>query len=165
MSFLTMPEMMLWERTHARQPVSGAVDLSKLPNSEPSFLRADSGGRVEDEHQCRLWAVPRLFCQHKAYLLRLSLTIPVQTAFPRQDQWYHCPFVTALFCFKCLVSHYSHSAVSPVNGALGSGKHRGQQCLCPLCALNYISVRPSWLRLILFADECLPHYSVSLLRM
>lgn len=72
--------------------------------------------------------------------------MPVQKAptalltFSSQGQWNHCPLIIAPLHRKYPTSHHSHSLVSPVNGALGSRKRRGQQRLGPLSPLNYISL-------------------------
>ena len=52
-SFLMVSEMMPGERTHSGQPLSRALDLTKLPGCEKLLLKADSGGRVEAEPQHR----------------------------------------------------------------------------------------------------------------
>lgn len=141
-SFLMMSGMMPGERTHSGQSLSRFLDLTKLPGCETSLLKADSGVKLSPS------TAAEQYPDKEACLLALLLTIPVQKApavlltFSRQGQWCHCPLITASSHCKCLITHYSLSIASPVNGALGSGKRRGQQCLGPLSPLNYISCLP-----------------------
>lgn len=143
-SFLMMSGMMPGEKTHSGRSLSRALDLTKLPGCETSLLKADSGGRAKLSPSTAAEQYP----DKEACLLALLFTILVQKAptvlltFSRQGQWYHCPLITACPHCKCLTTHYSLSIASPVNGALGSGKRRGQQCLGPLSPLNYISCLP-----------------------